>query len=96
MLFWDFTSEIQDHNDALVLSPEDYVQLFNFNYINSISLPLSHPLTCILNFSVRAQHMEVAVETLSSCSHLKVDEDGLHVLWTQDLLQRDHVILQNI
>lgn len=40
--------------------------------------------------------MQVTVETLSSCPHLKVDEDGLHVLWTQDLLQRDHVILQNI
>lgn len=33
--------------------------------------------------------------TLSSGPHLKVDEDGLHVLWTQDLLQRDHVVLQN-
>lgn len=35
------------------------------------------------------------VWTPSSYSHLKVDEDGLHVLWSQDLLQRDHVILQN-
>lgn len=35
------------------------------------------------------------VWTPSSYPHLKVDEDGLHVLWTQDLLQRDRVILQN-
>lgn len=59
------------------------------------ALPLIHPFTRTLNYSVPGHNVQVTVLTTSSYAHLKVDEDGLHVLWTQDLLQRDHVILQN-
>lgn len=29
-----------------------------------------------------------------AATHLQVDENSLHVLWTQDLLQRQHIILR--
>lgn len=69
-----------------------------------IYIHTTHPVihsathTHIELFTWRATHPGVLyrhhIFSARAVAHLKIDEDSLHVLRTQDLLQRDHVILK--
>lgn len=61
-------------------------------------LPFIQSSKHILNDSLGVRHIQAYCIELTSfawaLTHLEIDKDSLHFLWTQDLLQRHHVILE--